>query len=168
MDGLSRKARRRCALDDSTYTAFLVTLLCFVALLQIMLRFDSLRMILNDAIRLEGHPLSPVVQGLNQPAYTWLDWPLGDGKDRGIALVYLRFLRAPKTEAWILINGYVLKKATGDTVIACADGDYIELFSQEDITCIVSAVTDNVTFPLPGFFLSGRGKMSLGKARIIP
>ena len=89
-----------------------VALILFVAGLQILLRFEGPRRFLNRSIRLEGEALSQSVEGLEQDAYPWLEWPPPDASEApsNWATIYLRFLGVLPARAWVLVNGRVAKQ----------------------------------------------------------
>lgn len=148
-----------------------VSLLCLVAVIQGLLRFDEVRALLNESIRLEGEPLAQVVAGLGEPATPYLEldsvWADEDGSETQ-GMVFLRLLAKPKGEVWALVNGRAVKQITQDDgAISCKQGDLIEvLWEKGEGNVLVSAVSDNVSFPSVGTWVKGQGILLIGRVKI--
>lgn len=158
---INRRESRRV---ERRFVRFLVAFLLLVAFLQVMLRFDGARRYLNRAIRLEGLPLERQVEGLAVPANPWLDLVPG-GVETGT--IYLRLLRRPKGEVWVLINQRAVKllDKEGGPVTVRPD-DFVEvLCTSGDVRVLVSAASSNVEFPGMGVFVSGKGTVLVGRVR---
>ncbi|MGE5580326.1 MAG: hypothetical protein ACM3WU_09815 [Bacillota bacterium] len=146
------------------YFYALVLLVFFAAVLQILLRFDGVRRYLNLAIRLEGLPLVREVQGLGTSAYPWLDY-IAPGAETGT--IYLRLIRRPKGEVWILVNQRAVKvlDEEGEAVTVQED-DFIEVYSRDgEVRVLVSGASPNIEFPGVGAFVAGRGTVLVGRVR---
>ena len=66
----SRQARLRQERSrslESRYFRFLICFVCLVVILQGLLRFDSMRALLNKTIWLEGQPLGKILSGVEEP-----------------------------------------------------------------------------------------------------
>lgn len=149
---------------ERRFVSGLLALALFVALLQALLRFDGVRRYLNQAIRLEGLPLERQVDGLDSPAQLWLDL-IPAGADTGT--IYLRLLRRPKGEVWILVNSRAVKMLDGEGgPVTVQDGDFLEVLSQSgEVRVLVSGASSNVEFPSVGVWVAGRGNVLVGKVR---
>jgi hypothetical protein len=153
-----RRLRRRFAWG-------LCSLIAFVLILQALLRFDSVRSYLNQAIRLEGVRLAREVDGLSGPAYPWLDLTRPDA-DTGA--IYLRLLRRPKGEVWVLVNSRAVKllDKEGGAVTVQHD-DFVEVLSNGgEVRVLVSGASPNVEFPCEGIWVAGTGNVFLARVRL--
>ncbi len=150
---------------------FVASLLCFVAIVQGLLRFDEVRRLLNESIRLEGEPLARVMAGLREPVTPWLEsgsiWEDQDSRDAQ-GMVFLRLLTKPKGEVWALVNGRAIKQITQDDgAVSCRQGDLIEVFWEKgEGNVLVSAVSEKISFPTVGTWAKGRGILLIGRIRI--
>ncbi len=167
--GKGKASSRGSAGDARLDRPFVITLIAFVLLvtsLQVSLRFDSVRRLLNESIRLEGVPLGRQVEGLAEPAYPWLDWPpAGDTTPTGT--LYLRLLRTVKGEVWVLVNGRAVKAIEpGGGIVTVRDGDVIEVISRSRVDLVVSLVSSNLAAPEIGDHIAGEGVLFLCKARL--
>jgi len=147
------------------YFHCLVLLVFIAVVLQILLRFDGVRRYLNLAIRLEGLPLVREVQGLGTPAYPWLDYT-SPGAETGT--LYLRLLKKPKGEVWILVNQKAVKvlDEEGEAVTVQHD-DFVEVYSRDgEVRVLVSGASPNIEFPGVGVFVSGKGTVFVGRVRL--
>lgn len=151
--------------DDGPVRLILVLIVLLIGV-QVLLRFEGPRRLLNMSIRLEGEALSESVPGLEQEAYPWLEWPPPDSSSQAEswATLYLRFLGEPPEEVWVLVNGRIAKRLgpEGGTVTA-RNGDLIEVYSPgSEISVLVSAATPNVLEPSPGTWVVASEKASIG------
>jgi hypothetical protein len=147
--------------------AFLLgAFLALVALLQASLRFDSVRRLLNESIRLEGVPLAQQLEGIDEPAYPWLDWPpAGDPAPTGT--LYVRLLGAAEDEVWVLVNGRAVKALAGDGgPVTVRDGEVVEVMSRGSVNVVVSWVSANLAAPAAGDHVRGEGALFLCRARL--
>ncbi len=143
--------------------------MCLVAVIQGLLRFDSMRKILNESVWLEGEPLVRAVTGLKQPFYTWIEWPPAQGASPGqVGILCLKFIGKPNKNVWVLINGQVAKRAVvEDGVVMCKDGDLIEIVAEKgQANVVVSAVSRNVLLPEAGTWVKGEGILLLGRVKL--
>ena len=117
--------RREDSRAERRFVRGLLVFILFVVLLQTLLRFDVFRRYLNQAIRLEGLPLERRIEGLDTPANPWLD-VVPAATDTGT--IYLRLLRPPKGEVWVLVNQRAVKMLDeeGGTVTVQHD-DFVEV-----------------------------------------
>lgn len=146
------------------FTACLVALAVTVACLQILLRFENVRRLLNESIRLEGVPLGRVVEGLDDPVYPWLDWQPGSSGPAGAgetAVIYLRLLHEPPGEVWVLVNGRAIRAMDRDgAVIPVADGDRVEVYCPEGrVEVVVSSASPGLSAPEVGVWAGGEGRV---------
>jgi hypothetical protein len=147
----------------------IAVLLSLLALVQGLLRYEDMRALLNESLRLEGEPLLRAVAGLGRPAYPWLDTTAeayGDeegGPAQGV--IYLRLLSEPKGEVWALVNGRAVKRITEDDgVLACQDGDLVEILCDEgEVNVLVTYVSDNLAKPAQGVWVKGSGILHLSR-----
>ena len=147
------------------FVCLLLVFVAFVVTLQVLLRFDTVRRYLNQAIRLEGVPLARQVDGLDQPAYPWLDLT-PPGVDTGT--IYLRLTRRPKGEVWVLVNSRAVKllDKEGGTVTV-QDDDFVEVLSNSgEVRVLVSGASSNVEFPGVGIWVRGKGNVFLARVRL--
>ncbi|HPZ85726.1 MAG TPA: hypothetical protein PLR82_05135 [Bacillota bacterium] len=163
-----RQERRKCF--DSRYFGFLLAYLCLVVLVQGLLRFDSMRALLNKTIWLEGQPLAKALSGVEVPIYTWLQWPPAEHvytKDTGV--ICLKFIGEPNPHVWIVVNGHAAKRADpADAVVVCCHGDVIEIVAEKGTAnVVVSAVSSNVLTPSVGTWVKGEGVLSLGRVNLV-
>jgi hypothetical protein len=145
-------------------------LIVLVVGVQILLRFEGVRRLLNMSIRMEGEALSESVPGLVEEAYPWLEWPPPDASsDAGAwATLYLRFLGEPPDEAWVLLDGRIAKRLgpEGGTVTA-KSGDSIEVYSPgAEVRVLVSAATSNLLEPPLGKWVVAWERASIGPVRL--
>ncbi len=166
-----RKKRRRAESIESGYTMVVITLLCLVAVIQGLLRFDSMRRFMNEAIWLEGEPLTRAVSGLKEPFYTWIEWPpAGSSQESTIhtGVLCIRFIGKPNKDVWILINGKAAKRVVDeDGVIVCRDGDLIEIITEKgQANIVVSAAGSNIVHPQVGTWIKGEGILLLGRVKL--
>lgn len=145
-----------------------VILLSLLALVQGLLRYEDMRALLNESLRLEGEPLMRAVAGLGRPAYPWLDTRAeGYDEEGGPAqgVVYLRLLSRPRGEVWALVNGRAVKRITEDDgVLACEDGDLLEILcDQGEVNILVTYVSDNLAEPAQGVWVKGSGILHLSR-----
>jgi hypothetical protein len=147
------------------YFYALASLVLLAAVLQILLRFDGVRRYLNLAIRLEGLPLAREVQGLGTPAYPWLDYA-SPGAETGT--IYLRLLKRPRGEVWILVNQRAVKVLDEEgEAVTVQDDDFVEVYSRDgEVRVLVSAASSNVEFPGVGVFVAGQGTVLVGRVRL--
>lgn len=147
-----------------------VALILFVAGLQILLRFEGPRRFLNRSIRLEGEALSQSVEGLEQDAYPWLEWPPPDASEApsNWATIYLRFLGVLPARAWVLVNGRVAKQLGPEGgSVTVRDGDKLEVYSPDrEVSVVVSAATENLRVPAIGTWVVGQGTLGIGIVRL--
>ncbi len=150
----------------------LTALILFVAILQVSLRFDTVRRFLNESIRLEGVPLVREIEGLAEPQYPWLDMPVQDagaaGQSAPTGTIYLRFLRRPKGEVWVLVNSRAVKALDKDGgTVTVRDGDFVEVLSRYgEVQVLVSEASPNVQFPGTGTWVTGSGHVLLARVRL--
>lgn len=172
--GIMRRRRTRKVLRERSfetrYVRFVVTFLCVVGVIQGLLRFDDMRRLLNESIRLEGEPLSRAVAGLKEPAETWIEWPpvnAGDIAAGRVATICLRFIGRPQGALWVLVNGRAVKRlSVEDGVVSCKDGDLVEILSDKGtINVVVSSTSENVVSPKIGTWVKGKGIVLLGRVR---
>ncbi|MGI6162456.1 MAG: hypothetical protein ACOYEQ_00815 [Bacillota bacterium] len=166
-----RKKQRRTESIESGYIAVVITLLCLVAVIQGLLRFDSMRRFMNETIRLEGEPLARAVSGLKEPFYTWIEWPpAGSGQQstNNTGILCIRFIGKPNKDVWILINGKAAKRFDDeDGVIVCRDGDLIEIIAEKgQANVVVSAAGSNIVHPQVGTWVKGEGILLLGRVKL--
>lgn len=147
------------------FTAFLVALLLVVVCLQVLLRFENIRRFLNESIRLEGMPLGTQVEGLPDPVYPWLDWQPGTTAS---ATIYIRLLRRPAGEVWVLVNGRAVRAMDEDgAALAVRDGDRVEvLCTRGTIDVMVSSASSNLQSPPVGMWAGGSGTIFVCQARL--
>ncbi|MGI6620129.1 MAG: hypothetical protein ACOX35_01570 [Bacillota bacterium] len=168
----SRQARLRLERRksfESGYFRFLICFLCLVVVLQGLLRFDSIRPLLNKTIWLEGQPLAKTLRGIEEPIYTWIQWPpAGYGSGSEVGVICLKFIGDQNDYVWVLVNGKTAKKLVPeDGVILCRDGDLVEIVAEKGLAnIVVSAVSVNVLSPSVGTWVKGRGVLSLGRAQL--
>jgi len=170
-------ASRRAKTRESSDAAFLdkwlpriaVIMLCVVALVQGLLRYENMRTLLNESLRLEGEPLARAIAGLDRLAYPWLDaMVLSSDEETGEAaqgVIYLRLLSKPKGEVWALVNGRAVKRITEDDgALACSDGDLIEILCEKgEANVLVTYVSDNLAQPAQGVWVKGSGILLLSR-----
>ena len=168
-------ARRRGASNGGSDRGFLdrwalrttVALLCFLAVVQGLLRYEDLRALLNESMRLEGAPLARAVAGLDRPAYPWLDAAVAepgfDGASQGV--IYLRLLSKHKGKVWALVNGRAARIISEDDgVLACQDGDLVEILCEKgEANVLVTYVSDNLSQPRVGVWVKGSGILLLSR-----
>jgi hypothetical protein len=148
-----------------------ITLLCLVAVVQGLLRFDSMRRFMNEAIWLEGEPLARAVSGLKEPFYTWIQWPPAGSSQDGtsnVGIMCIKFIGKPNKNVWILVNGKTAKRAVEeDGVITCRDGDLIEIIAERgQANVCVSAASGNILGPQVGTWVKGEGILLLGRVKL--
>jgi len=189
---VSRRARAKESSDSGFLDKWLprtaAILLCVVAVVQGLLRYEDMRTLLNESLRLEGEPLARAIAGLDRPAYPWLDSmvassdakavetdetgesgkPTGNAGKTGEAargVIYLRLLSKPKGEVWALVNGRAVKLITEDDgVLACKDGDLIEILCEKgEANVLVTYVSDNLAQPAQGVWVKGSGILFLSR-----
>ncbi len=168
----SRQARlrqERSKSFESGYFKFLIAFLCLVAVIQGLLRFDSMRALLNESVWLEGQPLARALTGFEEPLFTWIEWPLAHDAQAGeVGIICLRFVGEPNNNVWILVNGKAAKRAvTEDGVVMCRDGDLIEIVAEKGrANVVVSAVSSNIASPHVGTWVKGEGVLLLGRVKL--
>ncbi len=146
-----------------------VVLLCFLAVIQGLLRYDDMRALLNESIRLEGEPLARAVAGLDRPAYPWLDTTIADFEESSDeateGVIYLRLLSKSKGKVWALVNGRAAKLITADDgALACQDGDLVEILCEKgEANVLVTYVSDNLSQPRVGVWVKGSGILLLSR-----
>lgn len=152
-------------LVERRVTHFLAGLLIFVIAIQLAQLIPGVRSTLNTAIRLEGEPLERIVAGVDEPAYPWLD--LCDPAEPAGA-IYLRLTRRPKGEVWILVNSRPVRMVDGDGgTLTIRHGDFVEILAEGgEVMVLVSSASSNVQFPGAGIWVSGQGRMLLGRVRL--
>jgi hypothetical protein len=166
-----RKANSRGPVEgarlDRAFVSFLLVFIVMVALLQASLRFDSVRRLLNESIRLEGLPLGRQMEGLRDTAYPWLDWPPAS-EIAPTGTLYLRLLGGVRGEVWVLVNGRAVRALAADGgTVAVKDGDYIEVMSLNGpVRVVVSSVSGNVVTPAVGDHCRGQGTVFLCRASL--
>jgi len=154
---------------ESRYFRFLICFVCLVVILQGLLRFDSMRALLNKTIWLEGQPLGKILSGVEEPICTWIQWPpAGYIHSDGLGLICLKSIGEPNDHVWIVVSGKTAKRAVaGDGVVVCRDGDVIEIVAEKGLAnIVVSAVSANVSSPSVGTWVKGEGVLTLGRVKL--
>lgn len=156
---------------DAWYIRLLVAFLCLTGIIQGILRFDHMRRLLNESMRLEGKPLAQTVAGVEVPAYTWIEWPPVNERDLAgekTAIICLKAVGNVNRDVWILVNGKAVKRLSAqDGVVMCKDGDLVELVSEKgEVNVVVSATSKNVLIPKLGTWVKGKGIILLGRVRL--
>jgi hypothetical protein len=168
----SRQARlrqERATSFESAYFRFVISFLCLVIIVQGLLRFDSMRALLNKTIWLEGQPLAKAISGVEEPIYTWIQWFPAAHTDTGsVGIICLKFVGEPNQHVWILANGKTAKRAVAeDGVVVCRNGDEIEIVAEKGLAnIVVSAVSSNVSSPSVGTWVKGEGVLLLGRVKL--
>lgn len=166
-----RKKQRRAQSIESGYITVVITLLCLVAVIQGLLRFDSMRRLMNESIWLEGEPLARALSGLKEPFYTWIEWPSvrsSQESTNNTGTLCIRFIGKPNKNVWILINGKAAKRIVDeDGVIVCRNGDLIEIIAEKgQANVVVSAAGSNIAHPQVGTWAKGEGILLLGRVKL--
>jgi hypothetical protein len=161
--------RARTTRDDWPVRMVLILIVLVIGI-QISLRFESLRRLLNMSIRMEGEALSESVPGLSEEVYPWLEWPPPDSSshDGAWATLYLRFLGEPPRVAWVLLDGRVAKRLgpEGGTVTV-KSGNLVEIYSPDaEVSVLVSAATQNLLEPTLGKWVVAWERASIGAVRL--
>lgn len=155
---------------ERRFVRFAATMVVLVAAVQVLMRFEGPRRLLNRSIRLEGEALSQSVDGLNQDAYPWLEWPPPDacGESSAWATLYLRFIGSPPKDAWALVNGRIAKRlGPGGGTVTVREGDVVEVYCpNREVSVVVSAATDNLVCPELGTWVVGSETAVLGSVKL--
>ncbi len=165
----SRQARRKREKSEAFELVFFKVLVIFVCLvigIQIIMRFESVRVVLNESIELEGKPLAKTLPETGQSFYPWLESVLLDEckHPSKIGFIYFRFIDEPKNDVWILLNGKTAKRITPeDCMIIGKHGDLIEITAVKGTyNIVVSGISSNILYPHVGTWVKGEGILPIG------
>ena len=160
MDRVSHDVREERRDRHLTWSAAVLAVV--VVVVQVALRSENIRRLLNESIRMEGLPLTVQVQGLDDPARPWLDWPpAGESGETG--MLCLRVLRQSRGEAWVVLSGRPVQVLPPEgAVVTVRDGDRVEVSSPAgEVSVLVSSVSGNIEAPLPGDWVAGSGRFEV-------
>ena len=135
--------------------------------LQGLLRFDSIRPLLNKTIWLEGQPLAKTLRGIEEPIYTWIQAACRIRVRQRSRVICLKFIGIKRLCVGTGERKTAKKLVPEDGVILCRDGDLVEIVAEKGLAnIVVSAVSVNVLSPSVGTWVKGRGVLSLGRAQL--